>query len=213
MRLTLSLTLLFAVLLSACTSGAAPTTGSLQTRATPPAGKIVVVEYSDFNCPACKSSYPLVREVERMPDVYFELRHFPLPIPGHETSSQAASAYECGAEQGLADEFAAALFENQSEEGFSDTFLAGLPAKYGFDKRAGFDAKKYAACFADGTYTDKIGTDKLSAKQAEVNGTPAFVVNGTLMIGARDLMSTIEAERAKLTQPAPVTTPAVPSTK
>jgi protein-disulfide isomerase len=191
--------LLLTLILSACTA-AAPS-NPLGTRDVPPTDKIVVVEYSDFNCPACKSAYPVAREVKRMSDVYFELRHYPLPIPGHETSAQAASAYECGAEQGLGDEFANALFENQGKDekkGFTDEFLVGLPVKYGFDKRPGFEAAKYATCFADGTYKDKVATDKLSAQKAEVTGTPSFIVNGKPMLGARELMEAIEAERSKL---------------
>jgi uncharacterized membrane protein/predicted DsbA family dithiol-disulfide isomerase len=64
---------------------------------------VTVIEFADFNCPACRSSYPNVRQVlGRYGDrVRFAYRHFPLiGKVGHETSLEAALFSEYAADKG-----------------------------------------------------------------------------------------------------------------
>ena len=104
-KLILIPSLALLTLLAACGGS---TGGNLATTEVPAETQVTVVEFSDFNCPACAASYPVTREVRRLPNVHFEYRNFPLDIPGHETSFAAANAFECGVAQGKAEEFEAA---------------------------------------------------------------------------------------------------------
>ena len=56
--------------------------------------KVILVEYLDFECEACGSYYPLMKELsdEFKDDVTFVNRYFPLP--GHKNSMTAATAVE-----------------------------------------------------------------------------------------------------------------------
>lgn len=194
------------LILAGCTSTttpATPTAGEpLNLRPVTADEKVIVTEFSDFNCPACKATYPLVHEVAKMSGVHFELRHYPLPIPGHETSPAASNAYECGAAQGLADEFTQALFDNQSEAGFSDELIKGLPTKYGFDKRAGWDAAAYATCITTSAKKGIVDRDLAAANSNRLDHTPTILVDG-VEVSARDLAKTVEA---KLSTPTTATT-------
>jgi protein-disulfide isomerase len=157
--------------------------------------KIAVIEFSDFNCPACKGAYPISREVRHLPGVHFEYRHFPLDIPGHEESRAAANAYECAAEQGYAEAWETALFDNQGQ--FSDELFAKLPQSYGYAADGKFDSATYATCLTKEKYADKIQAGYRDAIQAGLNSTPSFVVNGQIVRGASQLVEAVQSELAK----------------
>ncbi len=154
--------------------------------------KVVVIEFSDFSCPACKGALTASREVRRMDGVHFEYRHFPLDIPGHELSRAAANAYECASEQDYGEKWEIALFENQGK--FTKEFFAALPQKYGYSKDGTFDNAAYQACVAESRYAGKIQTSYRTAIGAGANSTPTFVVNGELIRGAGQLVETVKAK-------------------
>ena len=156
---------------------------------TPPDAKIVVVEFSDFNCPACRGAQPVVREVKRQPGVHFELRHLPLPILGHETSYAAAGAYECGAEQDYGAVFEAALFDNQGS--FSEEFFANIPSVYGFETDGTFNSTDYQACLAEERHSKLVSSDARTAARANLRSTPSFVVNGKVVTGGSALQQAV----------------------
>lgn len=156
---------------------------------TPTDAKIVVVEFSDFNCPACRGAQPVVRELKRQSGLYFELRHLPLAIPGHETSYAAAAAYECGAEQNYGAKFETALFDNQGN--FSDEFFLRLPTIYGFAADDTFNSEDYQACLSEERYAKLVSADVRAAAGAGLRATPTFVVNGKVVTGASALQQAV----------------------
>ncbi|MFH1375775.1 MAG: thioredoxin domain-containing protein [Patescibacteria group bacterium] len=151
------------------------------TRDTPPANtKVVVVEFSDFNCPACASASELAKKIKAIPGLYFEFRHLPLPIRGHETSSAAANAFECAREQGQGDEMESALFDNQGR--LDAELFAKLPSLYDFGEN--FDGEDYEQCLKEDRYGGLVGKDKRTAAVNGVNSTPTFFVNGEKTSGS-----------------------------
>lgn len=89
------------------TLGNAPTRGS---------GKIILVEYSDFQCPFCARAFPTVQQVlkEYPGKVLFAYKHFPLTSI-HPHAQKAAEASECARDQDKFWEFHDKLFETQSD--------------------------------------------------------------------------------------------------
>jgi protein-disulfide isomerase len=79
-------------------------------------GDIIIIEYSDFQCPACKSVEPLVNQLkeEYGEDITFVYRHFPLKSI-HRKATYAAQASEAAALQGKFWEMNSLLFDRQSE--------------------------------------------------------------------------------------------------
>jgi protein-disulfide isomerase len=79
-----------------------------------PDADVELVEYSDFQCPACSAMYPVVKElmVEHGDKIRFEYRHFPIERI-HPYAVQAAVAAEAAGQQGKFYEFHDLLFENQ----------------------------------------------------------------------------------------------------
>lgn len=81
----------------------------------PEKAKIVLVEYSDFECPFCARAYPTVKQIlEAYPgDVKVVYKHFPL-VSIHTNAQKAAEASECAADQGKFWEYHDKLFEISS---------------------------------------------------------------------------------------------------
>ena len=89
--------------------GNAPTKGTL-------GAPVIVLEYSDFQCPFCARSFPTVQQVlkEYSGRVLFAYKHFPLNSI-HPRAQKAAEASECARDQGKFWEFHDQLFEKQSD--------------------------------------------------------------------------------------------------
>lgn len=138
--------------------------------------KVVIVEYSDFECPYCEAHHPsLVQAMEDYgDDVAWVYRHFPLSF--HPQAQPAAVASECAAQQGAFWEYSDALFANQ----------ALLSASY-YPKLAdelGLDVDDFNSCLTSTEVAQSVTDDMNSGRTAGVTGTPATFVNGTLISGA-----------------------------
>lgn len=139
--------------------------------------KVKLVEFSDFQCPACQAAEPVVKQVRATyPDqVQFIYRHFPLPQ--HAYGRQAAAYAEAAGEQGKFWEMHDKLFETQTEWsalGDSDAaaFFLNLAVQLGLDEN------KVKQAVAENTFNSKIDSDLAEGRSLGVNSTPTFFVNG-----------------------------------
>lgn len=144
--------------------------------------KVVMVEYSDFQCPYCGKHEPTIQKIldEYGDQVALVYRHFPLSF--HDNAEPAAIASECANEQGKFWEFADAMFADQSQlagdAGTANAFIAATA------KAIKLDVSKFNTCLASNSYQSVIDADLASGQAAGVQGTPATFVNGTLVSGA-----------------------------
>ena len=140
-----------------------------------PTAPIVLVEYSDFQCPFCSMVYPTLKKIvtDSNGQVALVQRQFPLTSI-HANANPSANAAECIAAQ-LGNEgywkFADAIFADQSK--MSDSYYAQLAQQFGADMA------KYNDCFAQKTYQKMIDTDSAEAQQSGGNGTPFTLVVNT----------------------------------
>lgn len=77
--------------------------------------KVLIVEFSDFQCPACAGFTPFINQIlaDYPEDVAFQYRHFPLSM--HPSADEAAQAAEAAAAQGKFWEMHDLLFERQND--------------------------------------------------------------------------------------------------
>lgn len=155
---------------------------------------IVLVEYSDYQCPACAAYHPLVEELLKTysDKILFVYRHFPLRQ--HQYAQLAAQTAEAAGKQGKFWEMHAKLFENQgiwSESSKAkETFLD-------YAKELNLDTEKFLADLDSEAVKDKILSDYQSGVSFGVNGTPSFYLNGRKInnpSGLEAFKSSIEAE-------------------
>lgn len=138
--------------------------------------KVVMVEYSDFECPFCSRHHPTMQQIfdKYGDDVAWVYRHFPLSF--HPQAEPAANASECAADQGKFWEYADALFENQDSLG-EDTYKE-------IASELGLNTSKFNDCLENSTFQDEVDEDMASGRSSGVSGTPATFINGTMVVGS-----------------------------
>lgn len=145
--------------------------------------KVVLIEYSEFQCPYCGKHDPTMKQVvkEYGDQVAWVYRHFPLSF--HPNAVPTALASECASEQGKFWEFADAMFAGQatSLQGDAATTTAFV-TKTAQDLK--LDMTKFNSCVASAKYQSVVDAHQKSGSTAGVSGTPATFVNGTLVSGA-----------------------------
>lgn len=172
---------------------AAAATGKLFDVASPlapfignPDAKITIVEFGDYQCEFSKEVYPAIRTTaaENKNLIRYEWRDFPLDAI-HPKARPAAVAASCADREGKFWPMQDKLFANQGSLERSD-FLSYAAA-------IGLDQKKFETCFDAGGDAKRIDDDLAAGRQAGVQGTPTFFINGAKVEGAipYDILSQI----------------------
>ncbi len=146
--------------------------------------QVVIIEYSDFQCPYCQKFYKetegkIVENYVKTGKVMFIYRHFPLSI--HVNAQIAAEAAECAGDQGAFWEMHNKMFESGSGDGSG---LARIDLE-SYAAELGFNLDGFSSCLDSRKYKDKIENDMALGTSQGVRGTPAFLINGGLLSGAQ----------------------------
>ncbi len=149
----------------------------------PDNAKITLVEFSDFQCPFCKESYLVIKQLlARYPDdIRFIYRDFPVDSI-HSFARKAAEAGECAHEQDKFWEYHDKLFENQESLNNEDSQIF-----YKIAKDVGLDEKLFTTCFGFGKYKSEVEEDYQAGVSAGLRGTPTWFFNGQKVQGALSL--------------------------
>ena len=139
---------------------------------------VVLVEYSDFQCPACGAFQPYVAEVlETHGDLLrFEYKHFPLPI--HPFAEQAARAAEAAGQQGKFFEFHDKLFAEQTA--WSNSVNPSVFFLRYADE-LDLDMDTFGRQMKSTLLRDKVRASGAEARAQGLTGTPTFFLNGKRM--------------------------------
>jgi len=145
--------------------------------------KVVIQEFSDFQCPFCGRVEPTVKQImETYGDkIKFVWRHKPLPM--HPDAPLASEAAEEAFKEKGADGFWKMhdkLFDNQKTP---DGIKREALEKYAGE--LGLDMNKFKAALDNHTNKDRVDADSKVGDDAGISGTPAFVINGYFINGAQ----------------------------
>ena len=165
--------------------GESPTFGST-------AQKIVLFEFSDFQCPFCAKVQGNLKEFmdKNQDKVTLVFKHLPLTRI-HPQAIPAAKAAWAAQQQGKFWEYHDALFEQQDKLG-EELYLEVA-------NNLGLDIEKFNSDRQSEAATNSIETDVKLAQKIGVSGTPFFVMNGETFSGAVKL-SQMEETLAKVSQ-------------
>ncbi|WP_455378996.1 thioredoxin domain-containing protein [Petrachloros mirabilis] len=138
---------------------------------------ITIIEFSDFQCPYCKLSSPVLKEVISKYPEKIRLVYRDYPVPNHPHAPKAAEAAQCAAEQGQFWEYHDLLFSRQTPgDGWDYAVLA---------KELGLQEERFTTCLNTGRYQDEVSKDLRDALKLGITSTPTFFVNGRPLIGAQ----------------------------
>lgn len=138
--------------------------------------QIVIVEFSDLECPFCREFHTTLQAVE--PKLRGRLHHEFLhyPIPAHRLAMPAARAVECARREGRANEMIDVLFAQQDSLGvkpWSELAAQALVA----------DEASFLACTRSNETDARIQRDVSLGQRLGVRGTPTVLVNGWRFAG------------------------------
>lgn len=136
--------------------------------------KVVLIEYSDYECPFCASFHPTMEQVmaDYGDQIAWVYRHFPLSF--HPLAQPAAETSECVAELGGSEAFWL----------FTDAVYASSKANGGITQAdldaalqtAGLSAEAVSSCVDSGKYTQLVADMMDAGATAGISGTPGTIV-------------------------------------
>lgn len=150
---------------------------------------ITVIEFGDFQCPFCARAAPLVHQMRLDWASQLRVAYKHLPLDYHEYALPAAHAAICAHRQGRFWEMYDVLYANPRALEEADLVAAA--------KRLDLDLAAWDACRADEATQAVIDADVAEARGVPVGSTPAFLINGRLLVGAlpyADFKKVVEEE-------------------
>jgi len=132
--------------------------------------KVIVVEFSDFQCPYCSRAADTVHSIkEKYSDkVLFVFRQYPLSF--HENAHISAEASLAAHAQGKFWELHDTMFKNQRK--------LDRPALDGYAKEAGLNLSEFKKALDDKKYKDAVDAELKLGEEVAVDGTPTMFING-----------------------------------
>jgi protein-disulfide isomerase len=138
---------------------------------------VTLMEFSDFQCPACRRGVPTVRRIQELygDKVRLVFRDFPLAM--HRYAAKAAEAGRCAGEQGR--------FWPMHDQLFAGKAALDVSALKQQAAELGLDPRRFDECLDSGRFGAAVQRDVEAGRRAGVAGTPTFFVNGRISRGAQ----------------------------
>jgi protein-disulfide isomerase len=161
-----------------------------------PNAPVTMYEFGDFQCPFCKKFYTdtfaqLKTQYIDTGKVKLVFRHFPLNQI-HVNAQISSEAAECANRQGQFEAYYTILYTKGQGDG------NGLDANSlkGYAKQLGLNTQNFNACLDNHEARDVVAKDLALGTSLGIEGTPSFIINGTLVVGAlpfANISQTIDA--------------------
>ncbi|HZS42803.1 MAG TPA: thioredoxin domain-containing protein [Candidatus Paceibacterota bacterium] len=157
--------------------------------------KVTMVEFGDYQCPACGAAYPTIKNVtdfyQNNPNFNFIFRNFPLPQ--HQYAKISAEAAEAAGAQGKYWQMHDLLYENQSAWDPSVT-QDPLAVFVTYAEQLGLDVNKFKTDVQNNAHVDRINADLADVQKLGLDHTPTVYINGEEV----DKNLTVAALKAKI---------------
>jgi len=141
----------------------------------PANARTTVVEFFDYNCPYCRESVPALKKYfASHKDTRFAFIEFPIKGPGSIVAARAAVAA-----RNQPDKYVAFHFALMSQDGAVDEKTV-----YDVARQNGLDMNRLKNDMKSLAIDRSLAEAKTLAKTANIDGTPAFIVNGRIREGA-----------------------------
>lgn len=140
--------------------------------------EITIIEYSDFECPGCSGTAPMLAQfLVNHPNAQLTYRHFTLSF--HAKAILTAEASEAAGAQGKFWEMHDLIFERRAEwQSLSEEEARAKMSAYAED--LDLDLKQFDSALDDGTYLAAIEAETEESRELGLPGTPSLILNGYL---------------------------------
>lgn len=147
---------------------------------------IVMVEFSDLECPHCKAAQPIAEKLAaEFPQVRYVFQQFPLPASMHPWAMKAAQYSDCVGQlnPSLFWKYVDSVFENQAS-------IAAATAEDKLKELAGavgLDPTKVSTCAASPQTDARVKKSMQLGESLDINQTPTLFINGRRVLGIADI--------------------------
>lgn len=150
----------------------------------PAEAPVVLVEYSDFQCPKCAQAQPVLRDLLNRYEGRVRLVFRHCPLPSHAWASLAARAAEAAGRQNKFWEYADVLYSRQA------VWSAAPDPRALFDTYArelGLDEARWKKDVDDPAVEKIVKDERARAEQVPISATPTFFINEKIIVGDSQL--------------------------
>ncbi len=143
-----------------------------------PTAHYKIIEFSDYQCPFCGIARPVVAKFFAHHPMDVVVYHYEMPLTQiHHYAYVASIAANCAELQGVIEPYQSLLFQHQKE--FATLNWAKLAEQAGIK-----NVDYFRKCVHDETPRKHIDKDIKIGESLGIEGTPTFIINGTLLSGA-----------------------------
>jgi len=135
-----------------------------------PEAKNILVEFSDFECPACGEAYKELKKIEEKYKDNLEIIYKHYPLPAHSNAYLAAEASECASDQGQFWPYHDLLFENQQNLTRNDLL--------NYARSLNLDLARFTQCLDSQAARSIISQQIKEGNDLKLKGTPTFFLDG-----------------------------------
>lgn len=148
---------------------------------------VTLIAFEDFECPFCErfsqQTLPLIIEQQvKSGKVRIVWKDFPLSI--HSNAQKAHEAARCAWEQDKFWGYHNVLFNNQNSLSINNLKQ--------YSRNLGLNEDQFASCLDSGKYTALIREKVSEGNAMGVSGTPSFLINGKLVVGAQPYQTFVD---------------------
>ena len=179
-----------------------------------PDAKVEIVEFADFECPAC-GNFATITEPDVRKNlvatgiVKYTFMDFPL-LNAHKNTIPASMSAACANDQGKFWEMHDAIFNGQIEwNGLATDNPRKVLTSYA--ERLGLDMATWNGCMDASTHADRIKANYAMGLTKQVPSTPTFFINGQMMQGAANYDDIKAAVDAAIAATLPIPSSPVPA--
>ncbi len=135
-----------------------------------PEAKNILVEFSDFECPACGAAYQELKKIEEKYKDNLKIIYKHYPLPAHSNAYLAAEASECASDQGQFWPYHDLLFENQQNLTRNDLL--------NYARSLNLDLARFTQCLDSHAARSIISQQIKEGNDLKIKGTPTFFLDG-----------------------------------
>ncbi len=141
---------------------------------------LVLVEYSDFECPFCERGFKAVQDLLKKYDGKMQFIYKHLPLSFHRNAKKASEYYEAirMRSEARAFRFHDEIYKNQAKLKNGEPFLKSVA------KKVGVPMNQLAKDLKNPKIAERIKQDEQEAAKFGMSGTPGFLLNGVPIRGA-----------------------------
>ncbi|MHB8482882.1 MAG: DsbA family protein [Nitrospiria bacterium] len=160
-----------------------------------PGSKVIVSEFSDFQCPACRGAEPNLKQLlTEYPKIKFVFYNYPL-TQNHPWAMLAAEAAQCANDQDKFWSYHDLLYDRQ-EIWAKDSVAVNVFKSYAVE--LGLNAETFNACLDQGKKRSVINEDLDKGDALQIQSTPTIFINKQRIIGGNSMFELRQAVESEL---------------